>query len=225
MTFLSLGMDIHQLRFELCSGIRLPTQSHFPSNTSKLIKECFHEDPYQRPNFKKIKKDIAIAYNELLQNVYLKVGVDVNEVPSQYAVLSQANEANCDPTKKRYMDIKQKNEEAQTRKSVSSNNEKSKYEKHTSSSLHYLSLGNAPDPEIEQLSPSKFPDSIIPEYDLNPNDIGSPNNRRNSIDTSILKCQTFPRVGSLSENRSINVSLLNNEQRGIKSLSDIITMK
>ena len=71
MTFLSLGMDIHQLRFELCSGIRLPTQSHFPSNTSKLIKECFHEDPYQRPNFKKIKKDIAIAYNELLQNVYL----------------------------------------------------------------------------------------------------------------------------------------------------------
>ena len=218
-------MDIHQLRFELCSGIRLPFQSHCPSNISRLIKECFHEDPYQRPNFKKIKKDIAIAYNELLQNVYLKVGVDVNDVPSQYAVLSQANETNCDPTKKRYMDIKQKNEEAQNRKKVYSNNEKSKYEKHSSSSLHYLTLGNAPDPELEQLSLSKFPDSIIPVYDLNPNDIGNPNNSRNLIDTSILKSQTIPRVGHLSENRSMNFSLLNTEQRSVKSLSDIISMK
>ena len=137
-------MDIHQLRFELCSGIRLPQPPHCPVAISNLIGSCFNPDPYQRPNFKNIKKHLKNENDDMLQKVCPKTNMDTTDCKNQYTTTLCTSESNNEIMRTRYMDIKQRNEKIQDNQNVASYVLTPMDEKCLSTSLHYLSLGNIP---------------------------------------------------------------------------------
>ena len=102
-------MDMHQLRLELCSGIRLPAPPDCPEVISSLINSCFHEDPFQRKTFKNIKQALSTIYNVLMENVYLRVDISLDAGGDQYNIHSNIND-NYDIMRKLYEEIKLRNE-------------------------------------------------------------------------------------------------------------------
>ena len=57
--FFCIGIDFEQLILELRFGVRLPPPQFCPFPITLLIKECFHENPHQRPSFVSLKDSIA----------------------------------------------------------------------------------------------------------------------------------------------------------------------
>ena len=75
-----LGIDLHQLIYQISSGQRLPDPKFCPPNVSSLMKKCFQEKPQHRPNFEDIKKDIATSYSAVLSLSASNKGESQNEV-------------------------------------------------------------------------------------------------------------------------------------------------
>ena len=104
------GMDIHQLRIELCAGIRLPAPPDCPEVISSLINSCFHSDPFQRKTFKNIKQALSTIYSVIMENVYLRVDISPDTGGDQYKAHSNIND-NYDIMRKLYEEIKLRNED------------------------------------------------------------------------------------------------------------------
>ena len=94
-------MDINTLVYELSSGIRLPNPKFCPQPIVKLLKQCFHGDPNDRPDFKKIMDEVKKADDTLRKHVlsiakssyFLPIDVmKSNKMEVQYLKMKEENE-------------------------------------------------------------------------------------------------------------------------------------
>ena len=51
----------------MCSGNRLPDPDYCPTSILRLLKQCFKEDPDIRPDFEKVKIELQVAYESMVQ--------------------------------------------------------------------------------------------------------------------------------------------------------------
>ena len=144
-----IGMDIHQLRLELCSGIRLPAPPDCPEVISSLINSCFHDDPYQRKPFKNIKQSLSGIYNFLMESVYLRVDISPDTGEDQYKAQPNIKE-NYDIMRKLYEEIKFRNEHIQTLGSDFSIHQRCESETAERYSMQYVTLQNMPSNTLAQ---------------------------------------------------------------------------
>ena len=138
---LPIGMDINQLRLELCSGVRLPTPTDCPEVISSLINSCFHDDPYQRKPFKNIKQALSTTYNVLMESLYLRVDISPDTDDDQYKAQVNIKE-NYDIMRKLYEEIKLRNEHIQAHGSDFLINQSCESTTAETSSMQYVSLQN-----------------------------------------------------------------------------------
>ena len=60
-----LGIDINNLIYDLSYGIRLPAPKYCPYAISNMIRNCFHEDPDKRLDFKATKAILSLGFSEI----------------------------------------------------------------------------------------------------------------------------------------------------------------
>ena len=144
-------MSIHELIYELCQGFRLPTPPDCPRHISKLLSQCFHEEPNTRPNFTEIKEDLQSAYDVLMEHELPNLNLSGNQdhpgyatvhgyasvSPSNkmndglmntavhgYASMSPINKLNDGSMKRKYMSMKRGNNKRQLERSITQYDEK-----------------------------------------------------------------------------------------------------
>ena len=118
-------MTIHELRYELSSGIRLPDPTFCPARISELIQRCFLEDPNQRPTFKEIKEDLTAEDDILISNLYSSVET-TNGTETQrqaYATALPINKVKDDRMQRRFTSIREKNRRRHSGETPDQNND------------------------------------------------------------------------------------------------------
>ena len=90
-----VGIDVNQLKFELCSGIRLPDPKFCPETIKSLLHACFYADPYERPNFKQIQEYLQESFARLMTTKSTNESEKINTSP--------INELKDDTMKTRYL--------------------------------------------------------------------------------------------------------------------------
>ena len=113
-----LGMDIHELRFELCSGIRLQNPEFCPQTIRPLLQACFYADPQERPNFRQIKENLQDSYQTLLRVQKINAKMTVKQ-PPLYMV--PVNSENDNIMRTRYLTMKHENQKMRRSEGVRSN--------------------------------------------------------------------------------------------------------
>ena len=217
-SFVFVGIDIHQLRFELCSGIRLPVPANCPASISTMIQSCFDIDPYQRPNFKHIKTHLSNAYDALMRAFYSKDNSNVKDSRCKYATLPSIKDANYSTMRKLYDEIRKNNEKHPEQNSLFSNNDASNVKKGNSSSLQYISLENIMKYGSNQ---EGFADSLksnAATFGVDGSSIGSLTSERKACLKSILRYHTLPLANSVSE-RKCKTDFVFDARKKSKSLS------
>ena len=53
------GIDFEQLVSELRFGVRLPSPLYCPFEIAQIMRQCFHENPHQRPNFDEVRRSLT----------------------------------------------------------------------------------------------------------------------------------------------------------------------
>ena len=93
-------MDISQLIHELKLGIRLPSPTFCPKPIATLMKQCFHADPKERPDFSKIKSELEAEYKDMNARTILNSNGEGNETTPLYVTL--LNEMTDNTMRSRY---------------------------------------------------------------------------------------------------------------------------
>ena len=100
---------------ELRFGVRLPPPQFCPFVIADLMKQCFHEDPYQRPSFEKLKNaltQICSAFNKKSSSLENNDLGNENEEAVMYTDVKM---------KERYFKVKEKNKNLKSKNHMCSN--------------------------------------------------------------------------------------------------------
>ena len=111
----STGIDFEQLVLELRFGVRLPPPQFCPFAIAELMKQCFHEDPYQRPSFEKLKNSltqICSAFNKKSSSLE---NDDLGNETEKAVIYTDVK------MKERYFKMKEKNKNLKSKNHMCSN--------------------------------------------------------------------------------------------------------
>ena len=100
---------------ELRFGVRLPPPQFCPFVIADLMKQCFHEDPYQRPSFEKLKNaltQICSTFNKKSSSLENNDLANENEKAVVYTDVKM---------KERYFKMKEKNKNLKSKNHKCSN--------------------------------------------------------------------------------------------------------
>ena len=125
---------------ELRFGVRLPPPQFCPFAIAELMKQCFHEDPYQRPSFEKLKNSltqICSALNKKSTSVENNTLGDETEKAVIYTDVKM---------KERYFKMKEKNKNLKSKNHMCSNGVR--YIKPFSLSCTYVNDSNSIDSPV-----------------------------------------------------------------------------
>ena len=183
-SILFLGIDFEQLILELRFGVRLPPPQFCPFSIAELMKKCFHEDPYQRPSFEKLKKSLTQICSTLNKDLSTQFKKDITTESDDTVVYADIR------MKERYFKMKEKNKHLKAFNRVCS--KKLRYVKPFAFSCTYineehnidLSSRSNTDSDIFIANPSCYsePDLYKKEY----------NRHRRSQDKNLNKYDTYP---------------------------------
>ena len=109
-------MDIHHLLYELSIGVRLPSPEFCPFPITALMKECFHADPNERPDFSTIKGGLQTEDQDMNARALSNSNGGANETTPFYATL--INEINDNTMRSRYRAVIKGNQKQEKRESV-----------------------------------------------------------------------------------------------------------
>ena len=101
-----IGIELHQLIYELCQGMRLPDPNYCPKRICDLIKSCFNETPNLRPDFNEIKEDLQSSCDALLQVVKTVAGSNLKEPEAAYANMASLMTMKGNVMKSMYFKVK-----------------------------------------------------------------------------------------------------------------------
>ena len=108
-----VGISIHELIYELCQGLRLPTPTDCPEGVELLLKQCFYEDPTKRPDFADLKKDLLAAHDlhvkEQIERTNKRNIQDGYATVHDYLSMLRIDKTKDDSMKNNYMAIIKRN--------------------------------------------------------------------------------------------------------------------
>lgn len=88
---------------ELRFGVRLPPPQFCPFSIAELMKQCFHEDPYQRPSFEKLKQSLTQICSTLDKDSPAQFRKDIRNESDNTVVYADIR------MRERYFKMKEKN--------------------------------------------------------------------------------------------------------------------
>ena len=136
----SLGIDFEQLVLELRFGVRLPPPQFCPFAIAELMKQCFHEDPYQRPSFEKLKNSLTQICSALSKKSSSLENNDLGDETEKAVIYTDVK------MKERYFKMKEKNKNLKSKNHICSNGKR--YIKPFSLSCTYVNDSNSIDSPV-----------------------------------------------------------------------------
>ena len=110
-----IGIDLYQLILELKMGVRLPTPPNCPETIADILRQCFIEDPRNRPTFTEIKSMISQSHRESLRKV-----ISVNDEEKEFNAIVQYADLEMEST---YLNMRKQNRDFQDKKIFSEREE------------------------------------------------------------------------------------------------------
>ena len=96
-------------------GVRLPTPPSCPETIADMLRQCFIEDPWNRPTFTKIKSIISQSHREILRKV-----ISVNDGEKEFNAIVQYADLEMEST---YLNMRKQNRDFQDKKRFSEREE------------------------------------------------------------------------------------------------------
>ena len=113
--FVSLGMCLQLLMYDLSHGVRLHCSKEYPPSIENILQRCFEENTEKRPDFSDIKNDIELAFCSLKKTRMREPSISSNKIgktffadDENYLSVFKTNEFD-DPMKKKYQLIQKQN--------------------------------------------------------------------------------------------------------------------